>query len=587
MAILFLPACEGVNGPALSGSATITFLQINDLHAHLTPHLDRIRVMTADGDYQSQVVERGGLARLATVIKSIRNETKNTFLMNIGDTYHGGAEALFSNGNAIVDPVNLLGIDVGVPGNWDFAYGPTVTRQRYQTNTIPLASTLEIKRPNFPNLAANVTLTLPPTQAGNLMLPAVMLHEIDGVKVGVIGITSDIVPAMHEILATGFEFLQGEENYRQLINTHTADLRSRGAKIVVVMSELGIQKDYKLGQIIDQGVDVIFSAHTHEITTMPLTTNSGAVVVEAGNDGYLGRMDIVVEFGEVVDLQWQLITIGNDIAGDMEVAEAVVAARASFVGNDVNVLLESPAGNLILNQSIDTVIGYTDQILDRRHALESSFNNAFTEILKQKAGTQLALSPGFRFDSVLLPAGEPIEAESLASGEVTLEDVYRFFPVVYSLVSGETTGVHLKGVIENNLSRVYSNSIFSQGGGWLDGFSGIDITLNLSHQDGQRIVSLVHSGTNIMIEENEILSIAGCQRPFDEADVICSYPGFSNIQPLFDSTGRELTPQSLMIEYLQTANLRNTQNKKIIDNSGVLQWPVAEFIQPLNGVPVK
>ena len=84
------------------------------------------------------MVERGGLARLATLIKKIRSENPNSVLMNIGDTYHGGVEGLFTNGNAIVDPVNALGIDVGVPGNWDYAYGPGVFRLRYATGLTAL-----------------------------------------------------------------------------------------------------------------------------------------------------------------------------------------------------------------------------------------------------------------------------------------------------------------------------------------------------------------------------------------------------------------------------------------------------------------
>ena len=96
------------------------------------------------------------------------------------------------------------------------------------------------------------------------------------------------------MLAVGFTFLQGQAAYEDLINTATRELRAEGVDLVVVMSELGLHRDYQLANHIDPGVDVFFSAHTHEVTTEPLVSASGALVVEAGNDGYLGRMTVTV-----------------------------------------------------------------------------------------------------------------------------------------------------------------------------------------------------------------------------------------------------------------------------------------------------
>lgn len=67
------------------------------------------------------------------------------------------------------------------------------------------------------------------------------------------------------------------------------------------MSELGVHKNNRVAQILKPGlVDVIFSANTHETTEKPLTSASGALIVEPGNDGNLGRMDINVQNGKIV-----------------------------------------------------------------------------------------------------------------------------------------------------------------------------------------------------------------------------------------------------------------------------------------------
>ena len=115
-------------------NTTVSLLHYNDLHAHLTPHKDMVRygdTCATDPSATFSIGNRGGIAKLKTLVDQLKTANPNTILMNIGDTYHGGVEAAYTSGNAIVAPVNALGIDVAVPGNWDFAYGPGVWRKRY------------------------------------------------------------------------------------------------------------------------------------------------------------------------------------------------------------------------------------------------------------------------------------------------------------------------------------------------------------------------------------------------------------------------------------------------------------------------
>lgn len=577
LALVWAIALAGLVGAqAPAASTTISLLHFNDLHAHLTPHAD---LVAEPGSSQVRVVERGGLARLATLVKQQRAQAPNSVLMNIGDTYHGGVEALFTQGNAIVDPVNALGIDVGTPGNWDFAYGPQVTRERYMGVNLP---GIDIKGPTFPNLAANVTLTQPPNQAGNTMLPPTLIKTVGGVPVGFIGITSDIVPMMHEQLAAGFSFLQGEAAYRDLINQHAAALRSQGAQVVVVMSELGIHKDYRLAQIVAPGVDVFFSAHTHEATFQPLTSASGALVVEAGNDGYLGRMDITVANGAVTARNWQLLPIDASIAEDPAMASLVTAARAPFLASNPNMVDQTGAQRL--TSSIATVVGHTTIPLDRRHALENSFNNAMADILRQQGGSALGMTPGFRFDSVIMPPGILLEDNTVMTDAITLEDVYRFFPVAYTIATGEVSGQRLQEIIEDNLDKVYSTEIFAQAGGWADGWSGLTATLDLANPAGQRVLDLRLADTGQPIANAMAVSVTGCQRPGDASDVLCSYSGFSNIQPLINpATSQAWTPIDLFVDALSRGALPATSRHSLTDLNRTPAWPADPFVQPLRG----
>ena len=576
---------------------TVTFIHFNDLHAHLVTHPD----LVPDGPPgqptdKTKIVERGGLARTATLIKRIRRDNPNSVLMNIGDTFHGGVEALFTNGNAVAAPLNALGIDIGVPGNWDYAYGPMVTRLRYadlgplerrmlsRVNGM-LTPTGDIKRPNFPNLAANVTFTMPFWKAGKPFLPPSMIKEIGGVQVGFIGISSDIVPRMHPMLAMGLKFLEGEDNYRNLIDRFAKALRDNGAQVVVVMSELGLQKDYRLAQVIDPGlVDVFFSAHTHEAVFTPLTSKSGAYVVEAGNDGYLGRMDITVDHGKVVSRKWKLLIVDKSIPEDKEVKRLVEEARAPFLVTHPNIKLPMMFSDQVLDKPINTVVGYVKGPLDRRNALESTFNAAFAEMLRQKGKTQLSITPGFRFDSVIEPGNVPLEDNTVAMGPITIEDVYRYFPVSYTISTGEVTGERLRSIMEEGLNSVFSPNVFEQAGGWFEGFGGLKATVDLSRSKGSRVLDLkLLDGKPIL--DSDLLTVTGCTRPFDDDTTLCSYKGFTNVKGLINpDTDKPWTVADIFVDALSHGGLPLVHGKHIIDTNDTALWPTIPYVQPLTGV---
>jgi 2',3'-cyclic-nucleotide 2'-phosphodiesterase (5'-nucleotidase family) len=571
-------------------SGTVTIVEHNDLHANLLPHLDLARNATGNGRLLTM---RGGLAKSKTLIDQVRASNPNTLAVNVGDTFHGGVEALYSEGNAIVAPVNAMGFDVGVMGNWDWAYGPQVTRYRFGNLT-----SANYPKPTFTYIGGNVTYTTPPNLAGQPMKPATLTRTMpNGVKVGFIGITSDIVPMMDSRLALGFSFLQGETNYVNYINTNRAALQAQGCQVILVLSELGVHKDRRLADLIAPGVHFFMSAHTHELVQTPMVSASGARVAEPGNDGYLGRLDITVTSGIVTAMQWTILPVTVDVPDDPTVANLITQARAPYLAPNVNIPVPN-IGYPVLTQPINTVVGSVHETLDRKQALESSFNNFFTDALREKAGTQVAMTPGFRFDSVLTPstAESDIEAEGslglTLTGQVTLEQVYRFFPIPYTLATGQSTGSHLKGIMEGNLTHVYSTTIFNQGGGWFDGFSGVDTVLNLAGADGTRISQLKNHATGLPFGDSEPITVAGCVRPGDPAGTMCSYTGFTNTASFINpASGQAWTPVDIFIDALHRTTAASGRRRNFVDLNETASWlnatslwPSDVFVQPLLGV---
>jgi len=556
----------------------VTFIHLNDLHANLTAHTDLVRAGHTGSGAHAVTDVRGGLARIATLVSRIRAEKPGaSVLMNIGDTYHGTAEALYTRGNALIAPVDALQVDIGVPGNWDFAYNPIVTRLRYATGSTWLAALVNkavfgeaVEKPGYPLLGGNVRKSLGLLLEDEPLLPTTYRMTVNGIRIGFIGITSDIVPRMSPMLALGFTFLQGQQAYENLVNSAMRELRAEGVDLVVVMSELGLHRDFQLANHIEPGVDVFFSAHTHEVTEEPLLSASGALVVESGNDGYLGRMTATLPESGPPAFRWEILPVTADIPEDPAMARLVDAARAPFLQRPVHFDFPLPNTNAPLDQPLDHVVARSPALLHRRGVLGNPFNEYLADQIRAYYRTDVALTPGFRFDAVV-PKGAPL----------TLDDLYRYLPVPATLASGMITGRNLKALLEKELNSVFSRDAFEHSGGWFPGISGLQLQVDLERGNGERIVSMRTLSSDAELGMDEQLSVASCVRPFDKPGVLCSGEGFTDITPLLDPAGKEWTPLQFLARQLQAGSPQR-RGGQVRDVSNSPAWPEAPLMQPMH-----
>lgn len=635
---VLLLALAAASAPLHAAPADVhlTLVELNDLHANLVGHKDLIR----KPDGTTGVAIRGGMARMKTVLNSIRKQNPNTLLMNVGDTYHGGVEAFYSLGNAVHEPLMALAPDVGVPGNWDYYFTPAVTRARYgridaedmdviKVTFDGIADPVPVKRPLFPNLGANVKDMTDPFMPTDF-LPPTHIIERQGVKIGFIGFTSDIVEMMQPLLAEGMDFAHGLQEHKNLLIQHAKALRSQGADLVVVMSELGLNKDVALsraladmaakGELAPGLIDWFFSAHTHEAVTTPISkTKDGtplyAPVVEAGNDGYLGRFDVTMKYKSTTTTRvfrrtvteqnwapagktWKLIAIDQSVPEDPGVKALVDKERSIFLAKDVN-MMAIPFFMQRLRQPINTVVGHLPPgtilnqqnilsgVLSRNGSMTSNFNVALMNMMRDVTGTKLAITPGFRMGTAVPEAGYLMENGVIAKGDITLEDVYRFFPMYYGLVTANTTGAHMKGVIENVLKTVYSSDPFNTLGGWNYGFAGLDVTVDLAAGDGQRVKALRHASTGKLVGDSEIMTISGCRRlPIDFRGTLCGVDGFTNLNTIHNPSTR--LPWSFvdMFTYMlqNKGYVLHAEPATFTDTSNTSLWPETALMQPVEGV---
>ena len=142
-------------------------------------------------------------ARIQTIFKRIREECNGAVIaLDNGDTFHGTFHAVHSRGEALIAPLNSLGLDAWTV-HWDFAYGVD------RLNEIA-------RRLHHPLLAINSYRK----DSGDPAYPPYIVVERAGMRVGIIGIAATIIDkTMPEHFSEGLRFSLGNECRRSTVAT--------------------------------------------------------------------------------------------------------------------------------------------------------------------------------------------------------------------------------------------------------------------------------------------------------------------------------------------------------------------------------
>jgi 2',3'-cyclic-nucleotide 2'-phosphodiesterase (5'-nucleotidase family) len=410
----------------------ITILQINDTHGYLEPHPE----LFWQGD-QAVYRPAGGYARLLTIFKQVRREQNGAVIaLDNGDTFHGTFHAVHSKGEALVEPVNLLGLDAWTV-HWDFAYGPDRMRE--------LAAKL-----NHPLLACNCYVK----ETGELAYPPFTVIERSGVRVGVIGVAATIIDkTMPEHFSTGLRFTLGNEE----LPGHIRSLREQErVDLVVVISHLGFPQDVKLASEV-AGIDVLLSGHTHNRMDRPLIVN-GATIIQSGCHGsFVGRLDVELDGGQVGATQHQLIPVDDSIPADADMERLIEA-------------IVSPH-----RQMLAEVVGQTKTALNRNTFLESTMDNFLLQAIAEAADTRIAFSNGWRYGAPIPP------------GPVTVNDLWNIVPPNPPVSTVDLTGQEMWDMIEDNLEHTLAADPYQQMGGYVKRCLGLTLYVKFENPAGSRI----------------------------------------------------------------------------------------------------
>jgi sulfur-oxidizing protein SoxB len=398
----------------------------------------------------------GGLDRTATLVKAIRAERGDdrVLFLDGGDTWQGSYTSLKTNGEDMVECMKLLKPDA-MTGHWEFTFGA----ERF----------LElVERMGYPFLASNVF----DSEWDEPVFEHTAFFEKGGVNVAVIGQAMPYTP----IANPRWMFPQWSFGIRpEVIQANVDAAREAGAEVVVLISHNGFDVDRKLASVVS-GLDVILTGHTHDAIPHAVEVG-GTLILSSGSHGkYLGRVDLEVKDGKVVGHSSTLIPVFADvIEPDAEMAAKIAEYRDPHMAE------------------LTRVLGRTETLLYRRGNFNGTWDDLICQGIREQRDVQIALSPGFRWGTTLLP-GQDITVDDLFT------ETAMSYPAVYRT---EMTGAQLREVLEDVCDNLFNKDPFYQQGGDMVRVGGMSYTCHVNAEMGGRIADMaLEDGTPIEADKS-------------------------------------------------------------------------------------
>ena len=379
----------------------ITILFFNDLHGNLLP----FKVKKDDGT----MVETGGIASMATLVKQVRAENRKkgikTFLLVAGDVLQGTPMSTVFKGKPDIEIFNTIGVDAMTVGNHEFDFG--------------LDNFLALKKAaKFPIISSNIIWKDSKKMVNE---PLAAFPITSKLTLTVIGTTTT------ELLTTtapaNVEKLDVIDPV-QTVTYHFLKTFRKGP--VILLSHSKFQTDADIADKVG-GLTAIIGGHD-QVLFDPAKIAGGVPVFQAFEKGrYLGRIDLsidpVLKRGEIEASGYLPVTPA--IEPDPQVKKIVDAYSAR------------------LDATFREVIGESKVFMDgergRIRYEETNLGNFVSDVMRNYTGSDVAL----------INAGSL--RSSLDKGPVTIESVFKVMPYPNEIIVVQLTGRDILAALKRSV----------------------------------------------------------------------------------------------------------------------------------------
>ena len=399
------------------GALSLTILHTNDTHSHIAGINKYGNACFDDTDC------RGGLARIATAIRTAKSQNDNVIALDAGDQFQGTLFYSVNKWPMLAELDQHIPYDAMTLGNHEFDEGC-------------LELTRFLAALPFPVLAANLKPAKGcPMLKGNYT-PYTLL-TVRGQKVAVVGIANNEVVSLAAACPRTFF-----EDTAACLQRTVRDLEAQGVKHIIALTHIGLPEDRKLARSVD-GVDIIVGGHSHsylgpdsEEGPYPIIERSPSgqpvlVVTAKRAAQYLGELNVIFD-AQGVPLRWN--GGARELAAP-ETRDAETSALVQKYAASLDEFRNHKVGShhLSLPDGIDAC--REDDCLGG-----SLIADAMLEYARPFGG------------QVALCNGGSVRA-ALPSGDISRGDLLSVIPFGNTLVMREITGERLLAALEHGVSE--------------------------------------------------------------------------------------------------------------------------------------
>ncbi|MDA8769188.1 metallophosphoesterase [Winogradskyella sp.] len=267
-----------VSSANASKTKKITILHTNDVHSHIDPF----------GPDDGRNANKGGVARRASLVESIRKENPNTLLFDAGDIFQGTPYFNYYGGELEFKLMSMLKYDLATIGNHDFDNGVD-------------GLYAQLPHADFDFVSANYNFKN--TVLDTHVKPYKIFNK-DDVRIGVFGLGIEL------------EGLVGKRHFKETEYIYPVEIAQDMSRIlkedeqcdiVICLSHLGYFYKKTPDKISDlllarqtKDIDLIIGGHTHTFLPKPTieknSVGKNVLVNQVGCYGlYLGQIDFYLD----------------------------------------------------------------------------------------------------------------------------------------------------------------------------------------------------------------------------------------------------------------------------------------------------
>lgn len=459
---------------------TLYILETTDVHARIFPY-----------NYYTDEPDEIGFAQVYSRIQEYRKKFKNVILLDGGDAIQGTPMAYYfhkienDKPNPIILAMNEMKYDAFAVGNHEIEQGVEVY-------------TKAMNESEFPWLSANSTLS----DSSTFFQPYTILEK-DGIKIGVIGLTTPGIPTMLDTVCypgiTWTDMVKTAQKYAKIVRPKVDILVGLfhagfdAGEDAYKSKQLGLPVANASGLVADSipEFDLIFGGHSHRVKPKEKINPpvDECMKIIAGKWGiYLGVSKFVLEKKRN---KWKIIDKSGwveSVAGQEPSSEILV-----LTSDYHDAILEYIRTNIA--EIRDTILGMNSRFED------SPIVELINKAQMDYTGADISFAASFRTDYCFEP------------GKLQIKDAYSMYPYENFLYVAEMTGQQIRDYLEASTKYYLFDGEIVKTNPEIAGYhcsmaEGIDYEIDLSEKIGKRIKNIKLSTSGLPLQNNKKYKVA-------------------------------------------------------------------------------